>query len=81
MFLSVWFVYNWNTDINDSTRARCYILYADFRFQPYLNWINIDKTRVALSLLRVSAYRLEIETGRLHRPLADLSMKENVEPV
>ena len=34
------FVQNWNTDINNSTRARCYILYADFRFQPYLNLIN-----------------------------------------
>ena len=30
------FVQNLNTDIDDSTHARCYILYADFRFQPYL---------------------------------------------
>ena len=44
------FVQNWNTDINDSTHARCYIMYADFRFQPYLNLINIEKNRVALSL-------------------------------
>ena len=50
-------------------------------FNHILNLINIEKVCVALSLLRVSAYRLEIETGRLHRPLADLSMKENVEPV
>ena len=64
------FVYNWNTDINDSIRARCYILYADFSFQPYFNWINIDKTRVALSRVRVSAYRLEVESGRWHRPVA-----------
>ena len=37
------FVQNWNTDINESTRAWCYILYADLRIQPYLNLINIDK--------------------------------------
>jgi len=37
------FVQNWNTDINDSTRARCYVLYAEFRFQPYLNLINVEK--------------------------------------
>ena len=52
------FVQNWNTDINDSTRTRCYILYADFRFQPYLYLINIEKNRVALSCFRVSAHRL-----------------------
>ena len=52
------FVHNWNTDINDSTRARCYILYADVRFQPYLNLTNIEKYRVALSRFRVPAHRL-----------------------
>ena len=36
-------VRNWNTDINDSIRARCYSLYADLKFQPYLNLINIEK--------------------------------------
>ena len=69
------FVQNWNTEINDSTRARCYILYADFRFQPYLNLINIETFRVALSRFRVSAHRLsahrlEVETGRWHKPVA-----------
>jgi len=32
-----------SNDINDSTRARCYMLYDDFRFQPYLNLTNIEK--------------------------------------
>ena len=63
-------VQNWNTDINNSTRARCYTLYADFRFQPYLNLINIEKARVALSCFRVSAHRLEVETGRWHKQVA-----------
>jgi len=44
-------VHNWNTDINDLIRARCYILYADFRFQPYLNLINIEKNHVACHAL------------------------------
>ena len=44
-------VHNWNTDINDSIRAWCYILYADFRFQPYLNLINIEKIHVACHAL------------------------------
>ena len=55
------FVQNWNTD------ARWY---AEFRFQPYLNLINIEKNRFALSSFRVSAYRLEVETGRWHKPVA-----------
>ena len=63
------FVQNWNTDINESTRAWCYILYADLRIQPYLNLINIDKNRVALSRFRVSAHSLEVETGRWHKPV------------
>ena len=37
------FAYNWNAYINDSTRTRCYILYANFRFQPYLNLIHTEK--------------------------------------
>ena len=64
------FVQNWNTNINESTCAGCYILYAEFRFQPYLNLINIEIDRVALSRFRVSAHRLEIEIGRWHNPLA-----------
>ena len=56
------FVQNWNTDINNSTRAKCYTLYAEFRFVPYLNLINIENIRVALSRFRDSVHRLEVET-------------------
>ena len=59
------FVQNWNTGINDSTLARCYILYADLN----LNLINIETNQVALSRFRVSAHRLEVETGRWHKPV------------
>jgi len=64
------FVQNWNTDVNDSTRARCYVLYAYFRFQPYLSLINIERVRVSLSHFRVSAHRLESITGRWNTPMA-----------
>jgi len=37
------FVKNWNAYINDSTRAKCYMLYGNLRFQPYLNLIHIEK--------------------------------------
>jgi len=62
------FVYNWNTDVNDSTRAICYVMYAYFRFQPYLSLINIEKVRVSWLRVRVSAHRQEIETGRWNKP-------------
>ena len=56
---------HWNAYINDSTRARCYILYGNVRFQPYLNLIHIETNRVLLSYFRVSAHRLEVETGKM----------------
>ena len=59
------FVKNRNAYINDSTRARCFILYGNFRFQPYLNLIHIETNRVLLSCFRVSAHRLEVETGKM----------------
>ena len=59
------FVKNWNAYINDSTRARFYILYGNFRFQPYLNLIHIEANRVLLSYFRVSAHRLEVETVKM----------------
>ena len=59
------FVQNWNAYINDSTRARCYIVYANLRFQPYLNLIQIEKNRVLLPCFRVSVHGLEVETGTM----------------
>ena len=72
-------VHNWNTDINDSIRARCYILYADFKFQPYLNLINIEKIHVACHALesRLTDQKLKLEDD-INQQLYPL-MKENVE--
>jgi len=44
-------------------------LYFIFSY-PYLKLINIEKFRVSLSRLRVSAHSLEIETVRWYKPIA-----------
>ena len=64
------FVQNWFSELHSSTRARSYLLFADFKLQKYLKCINIDKFRIALSRLRVSSHRLENETGRWNKPIA-----------
>jgi len=46
------------------------LLYAHFRLQPYLINVNLYKFRRELTRLRVSAHRLEVETGRWHKPRA-----------
>ena len=59
------FVQNWNTAVNDFSRARCYVFFIqNFRFQPYWSLINIEKVCVSLARFSISTHRLEIETGR-----------------
>ena len=62
------FVQNWQSRLADSSRARFYSLFSTFDHQLYLQQVNIKKFRVALSKLRVSSHRLEIEVGRWSRP-------------
>ena len=62
------FMQNWNARINDSSRASFYQTFSEFQFQPYLNMVNIKKFRTALSKLRISSHRLEIEAGRWNKP-------------
>ena len=57
------FLQNWNEQINISTRANAYKHFADFNFQFYLDTITIQKYRIALTKLRVSSHRLEIEVA------------------
>ena len=61
------FVKNWNVYINDSNRARCYNVYANLRFHPYLNLIHIEQNCVLLSCFRVSAHMLEVETDKMKK--------------
>lgn len=62
------FIQNWNAEINQSTRAIFYRNIAVFKFQDYLDVVKVKKFRNALSRLRVSSHRLEVETGRWNKP-------------
>ena len=43
---------------------------ACFRFQPYLDLLNVSKYRISFSRLRLVSHRLCIEVGRWHRPVS-----------
>ena len=58
------FIQNWNTELNESSRAVFYRQIASFQSSEYLEIVNIKKFRIALTKLRVSSQRLEIEMGR-----------------
>ena len=62
------FIQNWNNNLSNSSRANTYNLFADFSFKSYLDIITVKKFRIVLSRLRLSSHRLEIETGRWHKP-------------
>ena len=64
----IFFMQTWNGELNDSSRASSYILFAKFDFQLYLDNIQNINHRNALSRLRVSSHRLQIEMGRWHKP-------------
>ena len=70
-FIAVWrqrftdnFIQNWHSRLEDSARAVFYKSIASFQFQPYLENINVSKFCNAISKLRMSSHRLEIEAGR-----------------
>ena len=62
------FLQNWRARLENSSRATFYRCIADFKFQPYLNALNLSKVRTSLSRLRVSSHRLYVETGRWNKP-------------
>ena len=64
------FIQGWAGEIQNSSRARFYRNITEFHFQPYLDIINIRKFRTAMTKLRVSSHRLEVETGRWTRPVS-----------
>ena len=67
--LTVHFIQNWNSRINESTRALCYKNISSFSFKAYLDTVTVKKIRKALSRLRTSSHRLEIEAGRWAKPV------------
>ena len=42
--------------------------FSNFNHQLYLKTVNVKKFRIALTKLRISSHRLEIEVGRCSRP-------------
>ena len=52
------YVQNWFAELNISSRAKTYVLFADFKLQPYLCDVNIVKFRKALTRPRLSSHRL-----------------------
>ena len=62
------FIQNWESELSASTRATFYNTFLSFELQPYLSQITIPKFRIALSKLRMSSHRLEIECGRWKKP-------------
>ena len=62
------FIQNWTARLEESTRANFYRTFAAFKLQPYLDNVNVSKFRYALSRLRLSSHRLEVESGRWVKP-------------
>ena len=63
------YVHNWNGDISNTSRGILYNHTPCFQFQPYLDILTIDKSRICLTKIRVSSHRLTIETGRWENPM------------
>ena len=56
---------NWYSNINNSNRLISYSLFKfEFNHEKYLDIINIDKYRIALTQFRISSHNLAIEKGR-----------------
>ena len=66
--LSDTFTRNWNSRRNDSFRALFYRNFNNFGYQNYIDIVTTEKFRFALSRLRLSSHRLEVETGRWAKP-------------
>ena len=58
----------WTSRLEESSRANFYSLFSSFEHQFYLDFVKVKKFRVAMTKLRTSSHRLEIEVGRWARP-------------
>ena len=63
------FIQNWHSRIENSSRATFYNHIAMFQLQPYLDNLNVFKYCQAMTKLRVSSHRLQIEAGRWIKPV------------
>ena len=62
------FSQGWTSRLAESSRANFYSLFSSFEHQFYLDFVKVKKFRVAMTKLRTSSHRLEIEVGRWARP-------------
>ena len=62
------FVQGWDDEVHSSSRANTYKLISNFSFKVYLDFVTVRKFRYTFTRLRVASHRLEIETGRWHKP-------------
>ena len=62
------FSQEWSSRLAESSRANFYSLFSSFEHQFYLDFVKVKKFRVAMTKLRSSSHRLEIEVGRWARP-------------
>ena len=58
------------SELYDSSKAISYRQFCKCKLQPYLKNVSINKFKSDLCRLRVSSHRLEIESGRWHKPEA-----------
>ena len=63
------FIQNWRARLEESSRANFYKVFAIFQLQPHLDKLSVSKFIQALSRLRMSSHRLEVETGRWVKPV------------
>ena len=66
------FVQNLEARITESPKARFYRLFYRFGFKEYLSHVTVKKFRMAITKLRLSSHRLEIEVGRFSRPKKEI---------
>ena len=52
------FLQNWGGRLENSNRALCYSRIANFKFQLYLDILNLIHFRTSFSRLRLSIHRL-----------------------
>jgi len=72
------FIQHWNSELIEPSRARTYVLFCNFRLQPYLTWTTLERFRISLSRLKMSSRRLTVETGGWQNLQLFHLMKENV---
>ena len=63
------FIQHWYSRLNDSTQGLFYRNFS-FGYKTSLDFVSVGKLQFALSRLRLSSHRLEVETGRWARPNA-----------